>query len=94
MIKVEDLVSAIKSGDDQRQKNTLLWVLAVLGAVAAIAGIAYAVYRYMTPEYLEDYDEDFDDDFDDFFEDDDFVDEDFSQAEEETGADESKDTEA
>ena len=35
-----------------------------------VAGIAYAVYRFFTPDYLEDFEDDFDDDFDDdFFED-------------------------
>ena len=39
----------------------------------AVAGIAYAVYRYFTPDYLDDFDdEDFEDeDFDDDFEDED-----------------------
>ena len=39
--------------------------------------IAYAVYRYLKPDYLEDFEDDFDDDFDDdFFEDEDEDDED------------------
>ena len=39
--------------------------------IAAVAGVAYLLYRYFTPDYLEDFDDDFDDDFeDDFFEDD------------------------
>jgi hypothetical protein len=51
----------------------LVKILAVIGAITVIAGIAYAVYRYFTPDYLED----LEDDFDDYFEDDDeFVDED------------------
>ena len=54
---------------DDKQKNTVLWVLAIIGAVAAVAGIAFAVYRFFTPDYLEDFEEDFDDDFDDYFED-------------------------
>ena len=34
------------------------------------AAIAYGVYRFFTPDYLEDFEDDFDDDFDDdFFED-------------------------
>ena len=38
--------------------------------LAAVAGIAYAVYRSLTPDYLEDFDDDFHEDFDDdFFED-------------------------
>ena len=40
--------------------------------VAAVAAIAYGVYRFFTPDYLEDFEDDFDDDFDDdFFEDED-----------------------
>ena len=42
-------------------------MLALLGAVAAMAGIAYAVYRYLTPNYLKDFEEDFEDDFEDYF---------------------------
>jgi hypothetical protein len=56
--------------DNEKKCNTLLWVLAIIGAIAAVAGIAYAVYRYMTPDYLDDFDDEFDDDFeDDFFDD-------------------------
>ena len=50
----------------RKEKNTVLWVLAIIGAVAAVAGIAFAVYRFFTPDYLEDFEEDFDDDFDDY----------------------------
>lgn len=50
---------------EEKNKNTILIALAVIGAVAAVAGIAYAVYRYFTPDYLEDFDDDFDDDFED-----------------------------
>ena len=52
-----------------KEKNTVLWVLAIIGAVAAVAGIAFAVYHFFAPDYLEDFEEDFDDDFDDYFED-------------------------
>ena len=55
-----------KREEDEKKKNCILWVLAIIGAV----GIAYAVYRFFTPDYLEDFEDDFDDDFDDdFFED-------------------------
>ena len=69
MNKLEELVAALKKKEDEKQKNTVLWVLAVIGAVAAVAGIAFAVYRFFTPDYLEDFEEDFEDDFDDYFED-------------------------
>ena len=80
MNKLEDMIATSKLNellhkkDDEKAKNTLLWVLAIVGAVAAIAGIAYAVYKFFTPDYLEDFEEDFEDDFDDdFFSDDDEV---------------------
>ena len=77
MIKIDELMEALKKRDEDKNKNTVLWVLAIVGAVAAVAGIAYAVYRYFAPDYLEDFDDedDFEDDFDDFFDDDEYDDE-------------------
>lgn len=80
MSKVEELIAESKlneilhKNEAEKQKNTVIWVLAIIGAVAAVAAIAYAVYRFFTPDYLEDFEEDFDDDFDDdFFDDEDEV---------------------
>ena len=74
MNKIEEIVSAtklneiLKKRDEDKIKKTILWVLAIVGAVVAIGAIAYAVYRFFTPDYLEDFDEDFEDDFeDDYF---------------------------
>ena len=50
-------------------KKTLWMILAIIGFVATVAGIAYAIYRYCTPDYLDEFD-DYDDDLDDL--DDDF----------------------
>ena len=61
--KIEELLAVLKKKEDDKQKNTVLWVLAIIGAVA------FAVYRFFAPDYLEDFEEDFDDDFDDYFED-------------------------
>lgn len=75
MSKVEEFIAEsklsdlLKRNEDEKQKNTVIWVLAIIGAVAAVAGIAFAVYRFFAPDYLEDFEEDFDDDFDDYFED-------------------------
>ena len=71
MNKLEDLLTSLNKKEDEKQKNAVLWALAIIGAVAAVAGIAYAVYRFFAPYYLEDFEEDFDDDFDDYFEDED-----------------------
>lgn len=80
MSKIEDMISATKLNeilqkrDDDKIKKTILWILAIVGAVVAIAGIAYAVYRFFTPDYLEDFDEDFEDDFEeDYFEEEDEI---------------------
>ena len=67
MAKVSDIIATKKEKED----NKIVWALAIIGAIAAVAGIAFAVYRFFAPDYLEDFEEDFDDDFDDYFEDED-----------------------
>ena len=42
MNRIEDLITALQKKEEEKNKNTVLWVLAIIGAVAAIAGIAYA----------------------------------------------------
>ena len=71
MNRVEELLAALNKKEEEKQKNTLLWVLAIIGAVAAVAGIAFAVYRFLAQNYLEYFEDDFDVDFDDYFEDED-----------------------
>lgn len=75
--KIEDLINASKLNElvhkkqvEEQKKTTLVWFLAIVGAVATVAAIAYAVYRYFTPDYLADLDDDIDDDLDDDFFDD------------------------
>lgn len=76
MGKIEEMISATKLSevlqkrDDDKMKKTIIWILAIVGAVVAIGAIAYAVYRYFTPDYLEDFEEEFEDDFDDDYFDD------------------------
>ena len=70
MARLDEIMDAIRAneilrGKDDRMNNWIFWALAIVGAVVVIAGIAYAVYRYLTPDYLEDFDDDFDDDFED-----------------------------
>lgn len=77
--KMEELIAETKlkellhRNEAEKQKNTVIWVLAIIGAVAAVAAIAFAVYKFVTPDYLEDFEEDFDDDFDDYFSEEDQV---------------------
>lgn len=80
MKKFDELVDYLKDAEvlaksccpckkEEKKPNIVLIVFAIIGAIAAVAGIAYAVYRYMTPDYLDDFDDDFDEFDDDFFED-------------------------
>ncbi len=76
--KVEELLNAAKLNEllhkkelEEKNKNTVMIVLAIIGAVAAVVGIAVIVYKYLTPDYLDDIDSDdmydnFDDDFIEF----------------------------
>ncbi len=72
MARLEEFVEAVRLGgklksqeDNKCCKKTVCWVLGVIGAILVVAGIAYAIYRYLTPDYLEEFDDDdFDDDLD------------------------------
>ena len=78
MNRVEEIMNSTRLNEflhrkeqEETKKNNILWIFAIIGAIAAVAAIAYGVYRFFTPDYLEDFEDDFDDDFDDdFFEDD------------------------
>ena len=70
--KLQELIDTVRA---ENKKSPVVTILAVIGAIAALALIAYGIYRFLTPDYFDDYDddddfddEDFDDDFDDDFE--------------------------
>lgn len=80
--KIEEFLGAARLSElihkkelEEKNKNTIVIILAIIGAIAAVVGIAYLVYKHMTPDYLDDYDSDdfydsFDDDFIEFSDDD------------------------
>jgi len=70
--KLAELLGRKEEEPEKKCCRAIVWVLAIIGAVAAIAAIAYGVYRYLNPDYLDDFD--FDDFDEDDFEDDDFED--------------------
>ncbi len=88
MSKLEELATKILKKEEAKEKKCNL-VMCIVGAVlviAAIAGIVYAVYRFVKPDYLEDYEDDFEDEFDyddDFFDDEDEFEDEFEDAAEE-----------
>ena len=74
--KASDILDALKlnqlMGKKEEEKKThpVVVTLAIIGAVAAVAAIAYGVYCYFTPDYMDDFEDDYNDDFDDdYFED-------------------------
>ncbi len=76
MNKLEEIIAASKLGElmhkkeaEEKKKSKILWILAIIGAVAAISGIAYALYRHFSPKCIEDFEDDFEDDFGDDFDD-------------------------
>ena len=80
-VKANDLLAAVKLNElmkkeePEKKKSPIVTILAVIGAIVAVAGIAFAVYKYFAPDYLEDFDDDMDfDDDDDLFEDEDLED--------------------
>ena len=61
-----------KEEEEKQVRNVLVWGLAIIGAVAAGAAVAYAVYHFFfAQDYLEDFEDDFEDEADDVEEDDD-----------------------
>jgi len=51
----------------QKKTHPVVWIFAILGILATIAAVAYAVYRYLNPEYFDDLDFD-DEELDEVFE--------------------------
>ena len=69
LMKLDELVSSMKKKEAKsKTRDVIVIALAILGIVAAVAGIAYAVYRFVTPA-----EDEFDDDFDDDFNDDELI---------------------
>ena len=73
LLAISKLNALMEKKEDEQFKK-VLWALAIIGALAVIAGVAVAVYRYLSPDYLDDIEDEFEDDFFDD-EDDDFDDE-------------------
>ena len=63
--------SLLETKDECKCKKVIYTVLAVVGAIAAVAAIAYAVYYFFFADEYEEFDEEFffDDDDDDLFKD-------------------------
>ena len=78
MAKLNDL---LKKEEEDKKPSKAVIIFAIIGVAAA-----YGIYRFFTPDYLDDFDDEYDDEFDDDF----FEDEDDDDAEEEKEAPKTK----
>lgn len=61
MVDLKDLVVVKK---EKEECNVLVWILAIIGVIVAVAGIAYAVYRFINRNSLEEFEDEFEDEED------------------------------
>ena len=66
-LNMERINELLGKKEAKKESHPVICIFAILGAIAAIAGIAFMIYRYFSPKYLVDFEDDFDDDFDDDF---------------------------
>lgn len=80
--KLEELLAETKFNNllrkeeiqEKKKANAFVIVLAVIGALVAVCGIAYAAYRFFAPDGNDDFEDEFEDEFDnDFFDEDDDI---------------------
>ena len=75
MTKLTNMINGLKDKEIVvKEKHTINWkkVACVVGVIAAVAGVSYAIYRYFKKDYEDEFMDDFDDwdDDEDLFEDD------------------------
>ena len=77
MNKMDELIGAAKltellaKKEESDRRSRLLWILALVGAIAAIVVAANLIYKFFAPDYMDDFEDEFEDEFeDDFFDDD------------------------
>ena len=62
--KFQELIDAVKAKNEETE-NKLIWCLALIGGAVIVALIAFAVYRFLTPDYYDDYEDYYD--FEEYF---------------------------
>ena len=61
MSKIDEVLEILKSNvvkKDDKKTCPLVGILAVIGAIAAVAGICYGIYRYFSTQSEEEIDDD------------------------------------
>jgi len=59
--KISDMIAQTKLNDlihrKEKKNNGIVIALAIIGSVAAVAGIAYLVYKWVNPKYIAEFDD-------------------------------------
>ena len=74
--KANEIINALRAAEflkkkeeEKKKSNTIAIVIGIILGVVAICAIAYGLYLYFAPDYLDDFEDDFDDDEEPDFED-------------------------
>ena len=60
-IDLDRLTEILDQRKSKKTTNTVIFVLAIVVTIVLAAGIAFLVYRYLTPAYTDDFDDEFED---------------------------------
>lgn len=63
-LKINELFN--KKEEEEKNKKCILTILAIVGGIALVAGIAFAVYKFVSKDDYEDFEDDY---YDDLFDD-------------------------
>ncbi len=59
--KLNDLIAQSKINDlihrKEKKNNGIVIALAIIGSIAAVAGIAFLVYKWVNPKYIAEFDD-------------------------------------
>lgn len=68
IVKASELLK--KEEEDKKRAKTIVTICGIIIGIVAVAAIAYGIYCYFTPDYLDDFEDEFeDDDYEPDFED-------------------------
>ena len=54
MAKLNDL---LKKEEEDKKPSKAVIIFAIIGVLVAVAAAAYGIYRFFTPDYLDDFDD-------------------------------------
>ncbi|MBP5197944.1 MAG: DUF4366 domain-containing protein [Lachnospiraceae bacterium] len=65
MVDIDRLSDLLGKKEEKKKVSPWVVVLIVIGVLAVLGGVAFAIYKYVCPNYLMDMDDEYDDDYED-----------------------------